>query len=205
MSSSRTLRVSRVLHGVTAEGPGRRTAIWVQGCTIRCPGCINPNLFNPNGGFLTDIDDIVRDAVEAGVEGLTILGGEPFDQAEQCAELAGRAHESGLGVICFTGYTRDALTGDAAEAFLRNVDLLVDGPYLADDPETARSLVGSTNQRFIHLTDRYRDFDPTQSKNRLELRLTPSGVVEVAGFLKSPELDQLRVALDSRRARRRDA
>lgn len=197
------LRVSRILHDVAVEGPGRRSAIWVQGCSIRCRGCINPQLFNPSGGHLIDTADVVEDAVRAGVEGLTFLGGEPFDQANECAELASSARDAGLGVICFTGYTHDALVSEEARDFLDNIDLLVDGPYISEAVETARSLVGSTNQRFIHLTPRYADFDPAKSKNRLELRLTSSGSIEASGFLGSSGLNQLASTLVTRRVRRK--
>ncbi|QEV99409.1 radical SAM protein [Microbacterium caowuchunii] len=205
MSSNASLRVSRVLHDVTAEGPARRSAIWVQGCSIRCLGCINPNLFNPSGGHLIYPEVVIRDALAKNVEGLTLLGGEPFDQAAQCADLARRAHKAGLGVICFTGYTHETLQSDDARALLNDVDLLVDGPYLSDEPESNRSLVGSTNQRFIHLTPRYEDFDPTKSKNRLELRVTAAGTVEVAGFLTERDLTQFGTALDTRRVARKAA
>lgn len=200
LSSNSALRVSRVLHDVTAEGPGRRSAVWVQGCSIRCNGCINPNLFSTAGGHLVDTRDIIRDALAKDVEGLTLLGGEPFDQAAGCADLAQRAHEAGLGVICFTGYTRENLYGEDARALLDNVDLLVDGPYLENAPETSRSLVGSTNQRFLHLTPRYEGFDPTKAKNRLELRVTENGLVEAAGFLDAARIEQVTSALNMRRS-----
>lgn len=174
--------------------------MWVQGCSIRCNGCINPNLFSTAGGYLTDTSDIIRDAVDKNVEGLTLLGGEPFDQASGCADLARRAHEAGLGVICFTGYTRESLHGEDAQALLDNVDLLVDGPYLENERETSRSLVGSTNQRFLHLTPRYEGFDPTKAKNRLELRVTQNGLIEAAGFLDASRIEQVTSALNVRRS-----
>jgi len=189
-----------VLHGVSAEGPGLRTAIWVQGCSIRCNGCINPHLFNTRGGNSVDPEKIVLDALEAGVEGLTILGGEPFDQAAACASLARSARRLGLGVICFTGYTRESLEqdGDAAE-LIAAVDLLIDGPYIADLPEDRRALVGSTNQRFINLTSRYADYDPADTPNRVEIRIGEDGTVAMAGFLIEDDLVAFSTSLDARR------
>ncbi|MEU4625342.1 4Fe-4S cluster-binding domain-containing protein [Actinoplanes sp. NPDC023801] len=60
------VRVARFLERTTAEGPGERTAIWVQGCSIRCPGCFNPHLFGSRGGTLTSPDDLVRRVLAAG-------------------------------------------------------------------------------------------------------------------------------------------
>lgn len=193
-----------MLHGTSAEGPGLRTAVWVQGCSIRCEGCINPHLFSMRGGKSVDPAVIISEALEAGVEGLTLLGGEPFDQAAACASLARRAKEAGLGIICFTGYARDSLEHvPHAELLLAEVDLLVDGPYMADHPEEERALVGSTNQRFIRLTPRYADYDPARTRNRVELRVNSDGTMEVAGFLTRGGLDALSVSLESRRVHRR--
>lgn len=207
------LQVARVLHGTTAEGPGNRTAIWVQGCSIRCHGCINPQLFSVEGGAAHNIQKLVDDAVAAEVEGITLLGGEPFDQPEAVAILAESAHRAGLGVICFTGYDHDNLVTNAGSAvrLLAAVDLLVDGPYDSDLPENERSLVGSTNQRFIHLTDRYRGFHPDQHPNRVDVRILPDGSIHMAGFLLAADVVEIASAVgatrqrSNRRLMRRDA
>lgn len=138
------LRIARVLHGTTAEGPGLRTAIWFQGCSIRCDGCINPHLFSPAGGKDVSADDILRRAMSSSVEGLTLIGGEPFDQPLAGAELAQKAQKLGLGVIAFSGYEYESLRsrGGGTEEFLAAIDLLVDGPYEARNPEKERALVG---------------------------------------------------------------
>jgi len=176
----------------------------LQGCSIRCTGCINPHLFNPAGGMEIDVATIVDGALEAGVEGITLLGGEPFDQAEACTNLAAASREAGLGVICFTGFTRESLENDRkARNLIAVVDLLVDGPYLESQPEDRRALVGSTNQRFIHLTDRYSGYDPRTCRNRVELRVGPDGSVETAGFLTSSDVDRLNRSLSTRRVMKR--
>lgn len=204
LSSDSLLRVGRVMHGTSAEGPGLRTAVWVQGCSIQCKGCINPHLFSIHGGHSVDPQDLVAKALERGVEGLTLLGGEPFDQALACAALSQYAKGANMGVICFTGYSYEYLKQqNCATELLDVVDLLVDGPYMADRPERERALVGSTNQRFIHLTDRYAEYDPVASPNRVEFRLGIDGSVEAAGFLTREELDALGASLGSRRAIRR--
>ena len=187
------LRVGRVLHGTTAEGPGLRTAIWFQGCSIRCKGCINPHLFSPRGGTQLPVAEIIEDALNTGVEGLTLIGGEPFDQPDAGHALALAARAAGLGVIAFSGYEYETLRDrdDSTRAFLASVDLLVDGPYQEWNPESGRALVGSGNQRFIHLTDRYEHYRPELVRNRVDIRVRPDGSIEVAGFLDSTSLNDL--------------
>lgn len=197
------LRVSRILNSTEAEGPGRRTAVWFQGCSIRCEGCINPQLFSKFGGFNIDVNEVVRSAVSAGDEGLTLLGGEPFDQHESLIELSLAAQEAGLGVICFTGYEYETLKKQLEFIDLfDSIDLLVDGPYLMSSPESSRPLVGSTNQRFIHLSDRYKGEVLQHQKNRLEFRISSTGTAEVAGFLSQQQLSDLSSETKSIRRKR---
>lgn len=181
------------MHGTTAEGPDLRTAIWFQGCSIQCKGCINPHLFSARGGTHIPITEIIDQAISAGVEGLTLIGGEPFDQPEAGAILAAAAQERGLGVIAFSGYEYESLRGrdDNTDEFLASVDLLVDGPYQAWNPEVQRALVGSGNQRFIHLKERYKNYKPEHVSNRVDVRVRPDGSVEVAGFLDTTGLSLL--------------
>lgn len=184
------LRVARVLHATRAEGPHLRSAIWVQGCSIRCKGCINPHLFTERGGTLREVGDIIAEAQQHEVEGITLIGGEPFDQAAAGADLAEAAQAAGLGVLTFTGYTMESLQNrdpDAARP-IDATDLLVDGPYREDEPETERALIGSANQRFIHLSARYEDYDPVWAPNRVDVRIHPDGTVELGGFLDSENL-----------------
>lgn len=187
------VRVSRVVHGTTAEGPGLRTAIWFQGCSIRCKGCVNPHLFNLRGGTLIPVEQIIKEAITSSVEGLTLIGGEPFDQPEAGHALAAAAHAEGLGVIVFSGYEYETLnTKDShSRAFLDSVDLLVDGPYQDWNPEEERALVGSRNQRFIHFSDRYDTYRPELERNRVDVRIRPDGSIEVAGFLDSSGVEDL--------------
>jgi len=128
---------------------------------------------------------IERAAEQHGIEGVTLVGGEPFAQAAGAAALAEGVQRRGLSVIVFTGYTLEELgaMGDrAADELLRHADVLVDGPYVQDMPETRRRWIGSANQRVHFLTDRYRPGDPCwQLPNSLEIRLR-GGELSVSGF-----------------------
>jgi anaerobic ribonucleoside-triphosphate reductase activating protein len=119
------------------------------------------------------------------IEGITLLGGEPLAHAAGAAALARDARALGLSVMVFTGYTLDearALPDPAVAELLANTDILVDGPYIRELPDTRRRWIGSTNQRIHFLTDRYRADDACwRQPNTLEVRLR-DGELTVNGF-----------------------
>jgi anaerobic ribonucleoside-triphosphate reductase activating protein len=143
--------------------------------------------------------------MSSSVEGLTLIGGEPFDQPSGGAKLARDAQELGLGVIAFSGYEYESLQsrGGDTEEFLTAIDLLVDGPYQSWNQETQRALVGSANQRFIHISDRYRSYQPDLASNRIDVRIRHDGSIDVAGFLGSDGLKNLLDVTDTGRKARR--
>jgi anaerobic ribonucleoside-triphosphate reductase activating protein len=183
------LRVAQVVPCTEAEGPGRRFALWLQGCPLRCPGCCNPEMLPETGGHWIAVDDLaegVRAAAEReGIEGISLLGGEPTAQPAGAARLARRVRAMGLSVMVYSGFTLEELLDrddPATRDLLGATDLLVDGPYLRDRPEPARRWIGSANQRVHFLTDRYRGDDPRWLRpNTLELRLA-DGALTVNGF-----------------------
>jgi anaerobic ribonucleoside-triphosphate reductase activating protein len=131
------------------------------------------------------VGDVLQGAIASNVEGLTLIGGEPFDQPAAGTMLAKEAQELGLGVIAFSGYEYETLRqrGQQTQEFLAAIDLLVDGPYQAWNPEPGRALVGSANQRFIHISGRYSSYRPDLAANRVDIRVLPDGSIDVAGFL----------------------
>jgi anaerobic ribonucleoside-triphosphate reductase activating protein len=189
------VRVATIVEDTRAEGPGRRWALWVQGCAIRCAGCCNPEMFDPRRGEAMTVDalaDRIAAAKARGVEGVTFLGGEPFEQAAELAELARRARALGLTVMVFTGHVRGELRGADAAALLAHVDLLVDGPYDRARPEPApplgRRWIGSANQEVHYLTAAYRADDPQmRDANTIEIRVR-DGRLEINGW---PSADAL--------------
>jgi len=203
-SPADTLRWSRFLAGTEAEGPGRRAAVWVQGCSVRCPGCFNPHLWADRGGLEDSPGELaaawVAAARDAGSEGITLLGGEPFDQAAALAVVAEAFRDAGLTVMTFTGYPLDRLEAWAAHRddlarLLAATDLLADGPYLADRPEHRRPWIGSTNQGLRALTPVYRDaiaaIEAEGGEDRLEIRIARDGTVAVNGWADDAALEAL--------------
>jgi anaerobic ribonucleoside-triphosphate reductase activating protein len=191
--SSTRIRVAQIVPATSAEGPGRRFALWFQGCPLRCPGCCNPEMLPFDGGKWMDVAQVVGQMVEAhrqhGIEGVTMLGGEPTAQAVAAAAIASEARRLGLSVMLFSGHTLEELrqmADPAIEALLTHTDLLVDGAYLRERPETRRRWIGSANQRAHCLTDRYHEDDPCwRQTNTVEIRLR-SGEITVNGFPTRP-------------------
>lgn len=174
------LRVAHEIPDTDAEGPGRRHAVWLQGCPLRCAGCCNPELFDVRGGILADPHVVAARILASDVDGVTVLGGEPFAQPEGLAALLRAVRAGGRSTIVFSGYTLEelqALPGTAPA--LAELDVLVDGRYDAARPETRRRWIGSKNQRLWFFTDRYGPAD-FEGANTVELRwdgksLTVSG------------------------------
>jgi anaerobic ribonucleoside-triphosphate reductase activating protein len=182
------LNLHRIVDTTAAEGPGVRCAVWTQGCSVRCPGCFNPQTWSTRGGFSLSWQDLVaRVLAVSGIEGVTLLGGEPFDQPEPLGLFAAAVRSAGLSVMTFTGHVREELP---PSKLLDSTDLLVDGPFLADRPEPSRPWVGSANQRFHFLTDRY-DESIFTTPNRLELTIARDGAIELNGFATTEVLEAL--------------
>lgn len=180
------LRVAQIIADTEAEGPGHRFALWVQGCSLRCPGCCNPEMFAAAGGQLLDSEELARRALATpDLEGVSVLGGEPFEQAEAVADFCARVRAGGLGVMVYSGYTADELRSRSepgVAALLAATDLLADGRYVREQPEPRRRWLGSANQRLHFFTARYSPDDPRFSTpNTVELRLE-NGRLTVNGW-----------------------
>ncbi|MFI7075746.1 4Fe-4S single cluster domain-containing protein [Micromonospora sp. NPDC049903] len=194
-----TVALARFLATTRAEGPGLRTAVWVQGCAVRCVGCFNPHLWSFRGGDEVAPADLVRRVLDAPTEGLTLLGGEPFDQAAPLAEVAAGVRAAGRSVMTFSGYTYARLRAavdagrDDVAALLAATDLLVAGPFEADRIDRERPWVGSTNQEFVLLDDRFPDLldEVSCSPDRVEITVDTTGRIAVNGWAEADALDEL--------------
>lgn len=135
-------------------GPGKRFAIWVQGCEKRCKGCIAPDAWDINGGYEKEVAELAQEILNTpNIEGITISGGEPFLQQEALCDLIAiiRKHKD-LSVIIYTGMQYEEI----ANTKLANLaDIIIDGEYV-EELNDNKSLRGSSNQKVICLTNRYR-------------------------------------------------
>ena len=178
------------------NGPGWRVPLWVQGCSLRCTTvCLNPHFLGNEGGFRYRIDEIVTrisalaDDASTGLEGVTVLGGEPTDQAEAVAALFHAVKRLGLSAMLYSGATLERLRARrnaALDALLAVSDLLVDGPFLPQEFDKSLVWRGSRNQRILCLSPRYTDDDVERSILRqgrsYSVLLLPDGRISVSGL-----------------------
>ena len=185
------LNVAECITCTAVEGPGNRFALWVQGCVIRCRGCCNPHFLDLTPRRLIDSSEatslIAKARLDHGIEGVTFLGGEPMLQARGLSDVAKAAQRLGLSVMVFTGYRIEELDGmrlPGVPELLAATDLLVDGPYVAEMPESSRNWIGSSNQRVHYLTERYEpsiETDPAFGCG-IELRVQKDATIKLNGW-----------------------
>ena len=179
------LNIHRIVRNTVSEGYGNRFSIWTQGCSIRCKDCENKDTWEFGIGEKWDIDTLVT-AInkETGIDGITILGGEPLDQITAVSELCAKMKKNGLSVILFTGYCiseDDMYINYKLDELLSNVDLLIDGPFKSDQTIGAPNLSGSRNQRVSYLSDYFLNKNYAVN-NKFEIRIEPTGIVRINGM-----------------------
>ena len=172
-----SLTLHAIRHHQHQDGPGSRSVVWVSGCSIRCPGCINPHLWERDPESAASVD-AVRVALEpgrlGGDVGVTVVGGEPFEQDDLgalCAAIATHwPRVPGFPrLIVYTGYTLGQLRLNAnVLTALAHIDILVDGPYLAALASPDLGYRGSSNQRVWNLTAARAGAPPVSTSRSLE-------------------------------------
>lgn len=172
------MRIDRLYHPVTTLGPGARVAVWTSGCSKYCPGCANPELWEPRPE--TDLPParvaaILNElAARTGCHRITFTGGDPLEQVTELAQVLAAIRPIFDDILVYTGFTIEELqgsphippallaptpaigpspTGAPEQAPVRRglIDVLIDGPYIAALNDGVCGLRGSTNQRVIVL------------------------------------------------------
>ena len=133
------------------DGEGVRTVVWTQGCPHHCPGCHNASTWDFNEGALIDVKDVIEELKTIkNQDGITLSGGDPVCQSDACYEISKAAHEMGLNVWCYTGYTYEMmLTNPKMRRLLDQIDVLVDGKFIQEEKSYDIYFRGSRNQRII--------------------------------------------------------
>ena len=141
------------------NGPGARAVVWTQGCSLRCPGCGNPSTHSHQPRVQIEPDQLADYILTvAGLEGVTISGGEPFEQPEAVYHLCHALRKAGLSVMLFTGWNYHDIyrcSDAAARSLLKAIDILIDGPFIQELADSSLLWRGSSNQQVRFLTDRY--------------------------------------------------
>lgn len=154
MDAHHSIWLYRIYHNSVVDGPGRRSVVQVAGCSIRCPGCYVPETHNRHNGKLVSVSSIFDEINSKRHEndGVTIMGGEPFDQATSVAELVSRLKRLNFHVVVYTGNTVEELIkkrDSSIDYTLTHIDLLIDGPFEKSLAFDAGKYRGSSNQRLL--------------------------------------------------------
>jgi len=188
-----SLKVHQFLSLSQANGPGTRAVVWVQGCTLGCPGCFNVPTHPAVGGENVTVDVLFEriQALQNSIEGITISGGEPLQQQIGVAQLLRRVKaETSLSVVLFTGFSWPELqkmglrqpntTRNSPLTLLQDVDVLIAGRY-DQTQHLAQDLRGSTNKITYFLTNRYTAQD-MEAIPPAEVMITAEGDVIMSGI-----------------------
>ena len=164
-------------------GPGLRFVVWVQGCSLCCLGCWNQGMWPTKPNTIIHRNDLLKKIEhQKGLTGVTILGGEPLEQAENTLWLLREAQKSGLDTMLYTGYEMEEINACPIKSrALMHADILVSGRYDEKRRNIFLKWRGSENQTIQCLSPRYtaQDF---QDQNDVEIHIDPDGSLTVMGY-----------------------
>jgi len=166
------MRIGRFENETQVEGPGKRAAIWLQGCSIKCSNCCNPHFINPNEGSEQTVNSLLELILSnKNIEGITILGGEPLDQSDELLKLCKYlSNNTNLGLMLFTGYTWEQINQSEIKTQIVNLcDLVIAGPFKESESPDPRRWIGSRNQTIHFITNRYEYLGSNLGDNIIEI------------------------------------
>ena len=153
------INLHNIAYPVRSLGPGKRVAIWVAGCSRNCRGCMTPQLQDSAAGFTMNTSQLVKRLLhlQADLQGVTITGGEPFEQSDAVAEILMKLKilRPRWDILLYSGYRLEEIKkcGDRGVRFLSAIDVLIDGPFKERTPATD-GIRGSSNQQIHYLSRR---------------------------------------------------
>ena len=174
-------KISRV------NGPGKRFTLWTQGCSKGCVNCFNPETWNNKNNIILSSNEIFELIKEEEIDGVTITGGDPFEQEEELLDLLILISNLSLskGVIVFTGFTYDEIRENKIrEKCCDYIDVLIDGRY-EDHNRVTDCFKGSSNQNIIYFSSKIKEEELIMDQE-VEVSLS-DGIISVTGF---PSIDK---------------
>lgn len=150
------MQLARLVSPVTTLGPGKRVGVWVQGCSKKCKGCISIEMQKKDIFKDVPVNILVElikaEAKRNGCKGVTISGGDPFEQAEELSVLLEKLRTHFDDILVYTGFTFEEINmSEVMKKCLENIDVLIDGKYIEEKNTSESVLRGSYNQKIIFL------------------------------------------------------
>jgi anaerobic ribonucleoside-triphosphate reductase activating protein len=186
------INIHSVINSSRVNGPGDRFVIWTQGCRKGCKNCYNPETWSHYKNNLILVDEIFEDLKNSSATGVTISGGDPFEQPEELFYLLTKIKQLDLsdGVIVFTGFTIDEIrVREELNKSLDYIDVLIDGLYI-EEKRISSGLAGSSNQEFYFLTDKI-SRDKIVIDQEVEIH-SLGELIQITGF---PLIDKINMKL----------
>lgn len=168
-------------------GPGKRLLLFTQGCSLRCKGCTNQHLWEFGKGIDIAIEEIINQCND--LDGITLHGGEPLDQADVLGQLIKKLKQQGKTVILFTGYIFKELNKVQKQAWLSS-DIVISGRYEEQNRNIYLQFRGSTNQKVFTHKGKYKDYKIKDGQTVAILSFNEQGEMQSRGF-RTDELEQL--------------
>lgn len=165
------MQIARFMTHTDVEGPGTRSALWLQGCSIRCAHCCNQQMLDFEAGTKVSPQELAIEASKLPNEGISILGGEPLDQAHELKiflqEFKQRCHQT---VMLFTGYEWSCIAAEPSRASVVALcDLVIAGPFIKELSPDSRRWIGSKNQTIHFISSKYAKLKENWDKYRQEV------------------------------------
>jgi len=186
------INIHSVINSSRVNGPGDRFVIWTQGCRKGCKNCYNPETWSHYKNNLIPIDEIFENIKNSSATGVTISGGDPFEQPEELFYLLTKIKQLDLsdGVIVFTGFTINEIrVREELNKSLDYIDVLIDGLYI-EEKRISSGLAGSSNQEFYFLTDKI-SRDKIVIDQEVEIH-SLGELIQITGF---PLIDKINMKL----------
>lgn len=178
------MNIANIEENSLIYGPGIRYVIWMQGCSIRCKGCWNNKMWSFNKRNDISTDDIVSEIVKQSdvIDGVTILGGEPFDQYDDLMSLVKKLRKKSFGILLYTGYSVEQLTISHKNNIFSYIDVLISEPYIEKERNIENGgLIGSDNQKYNFFSEIYSENDFT-TLNQTEISIDEFGKISMYGY-----------------------
>ena len=188
-------RLSKIQYPIYNLGPGKRIGIWVQGCNLACEGCINQMLWSKRKGKylpVYEVFNIIKN-LEEDYDGITISGGEPFQQYEQLiAFIYLIKTQTKLNIQCYTGYELNELSTLYQDGlYLKFIDYLVDGRYVQSQHED-ENIKGSKNQNYYQIINgEVIKCDSDFKSKKWSVNVSLEGDIYMAGIPKKSDIKNL--------------
>lgn len=176
----RTLNIAEMVHGSEIYGPGKRTVMWVQGCTLACKGCWNQDLWPKEGGTEYKVSELLARVLANEDDGVTLMGGEPLQQSQSVLRFIDLTSKNGISMMLYSGFEEQEMDSVQQECVDRS-DIVILGRYVQGLRNTSLRWRGSSNQIVRYPTGNL-DKEYFEEANDVEIHMDETGKIKVLGY-----------------------